>query len=216
VIQATKSRAVEQGARGACTRTGLAVSAYLDRSHYATGTSPDQEQVHRFCIKTTFDSAHLETIRSLRCESIIASALSLAKAKSGKNLGIGALYFIGLHATCRLLHDPQQGVDIVLRGSVVKNASSQHKTAGQCGICEERGYRQIVRAPRLLCSGRRALPHPPRAPAVGTGSKRSKACLSSVVRSPVSLQFFAQDSARVQSSTPASRSIIAACRYNGR
>ena len=37
--------------RNTCTRTGLAVSAYLDRRHYPTGTSPDAEQVRRLCIK---------------------------------------------------------------------------------------------------------------------------------------------------------------------
>jgi hypothetical protein len=37
--------------RNTCTRTGLAVSAYLDRRHYPTGTSPDSEQVRRLCLK---------------------------------------------------------------------------------------------------------------------------------------------------------------------
>ena len=37
--------------RNTCTRTGLAVSAYLDRKHYPTGTSPDPEQLRRLCLK---------------------------------------------------------------------------------------------------------------------------------------------------------------------
>jgi hypothetical protein len=46
--------------RNTCTRTGLAVSAYLDRRQYPTGTSPDPEHVRRLCLKQTFDFAHLE------------------------------------------------------------------------------------------------------------------------------------------------------------
>jgi len=37
--------------RNTCTRTGLAVSAHLDRRQYPTGTSPDPEHVRRLCIK---------------------------------------------------------------------------------------------------------------------------------------------------------------------
>jgi hypothetical protein len=37
--------------RNTCTRTGLTVSAYLDRRHYPTGTSPDPEQVRRLSLK---------------------------------------------------------------------------------------------------------------------------------------------------------------------
>ena len=37
--------------RHTCTRTGLTVSAYLDRGHYPTGTSPDPEQVRRLSLK---------------------------------------------------------------------------------------------------------------------------------------------------------------------
>jgi hypothetical protein len=37
--------------RNTCTRTGLTVSAYLDRKHYPTGTSPDPEQVRRLSLK---------------------------------------------------------------------------------------------------------------------------------------------------------------------
>ena len=37
--------------RNTCTRTGLTVSAYLDRRHYPTGTSPDPEHVRRLGIK---------------------------------------------------------------------------------------------------------------------------------------------------------------------
>jgi hypothetical protein len=37
--------------RHTCTRTGLAVSAFLDRRHYPTGTSPDPEQVRRLSLK---------------------------------------------------------------------------------------------------------------------------------------------------------------------
>jgi hypothetical protein len=37
--------------RNTCTRTGLAVSAYLDRRQYPTGTSPDSEQVRHLCLK---------------------------------------------------------------------------------------------------------------------------------------------------------------------
>ena len=33
--------------RNTCTRTGLAVSAYLDPRQYPTGTSPDPEHVRR-------------------------------------------------------------------------------------------------------------------------------------------------------------------------
>ena len=45
--------------RNTCTRTGLTVSAYLDRRHYPTGTSPDPEQAMIFA-STTFDSAGME------------------------------------------------------------------------------------------------------------------------------------------------------------
>ena len=37
--------------RNTCTRTGLTVSAYLDRTHYPTGTSPDPEQIRRLSLK---------------------------------------------------------------------------------------------------------------------------------------------------------------------
>src|SRR5438874_2691652 len=37
--------------RTTCTRTGLTVSAYLDRRHYPTGTSPDPEQIRRLSLK---------------------------------------------------------------------------------------------------------------------------------------------------------------------
>jgi DNA primase len=37
--------------RNTCTRTGLTVSAHLDRRQYPTGTSPDPEQVRRLCLK---------------------------------------------------------------------------------------------------------------------------------------------------------------------
>ena len=37
--------------RNTCTRTGLAVSAHLDRRQYPTGTSPDPEHVRRLRIK---------------------------------------------------------------------------------------------------------------------------------------------------------------------
>jgi Rhodopirellula transposase DDE domain len=37
--------------RNTSTRTGLTVSAYLDRRHYPTGTSPDLEQVRRLALK---------------------------------------------------------------------------------------------------------------------------------------------------------------------
>src|SRR6202161_3013052 len=37
--------------RNTCTRTGLTVSAYLDRKHYPTGTSPNPEQVRRLSLK---------------------------------------------------------------------------------------------------------------------------------------------------------------------
>ena len=37
--------------RHTCTRTGLTVSAYLDRRQYPTGTSPDPEQVRRLSLK---------------------------------------------------------------------------------------------------------------------------------------------------------------------
>jgi hypothetical protein len=37
--------------RNTCTRTGLTVSAYLDRKHYPTGTSPDPEQIRRLSLK---------------------------------------------------------------------------------------------------------------------------------------------------------------------
>jgi hypothetical protein len=37
--------------RNTCTRTGLTVSAYLDRRQYPTGASADPEQVRRLCLK---------------------------------------------------------------------------------------------------------------------------------------------------------------------
>jgi hypothetical protein len=37
--------------RNTCTRTGLTVSAYLDRRKYPTGTSPDSEQIRRLSLK---------------------------------------------------------------------------------------------------------------------------------------------------------------------
>jgi hypothetical protein len=37
--------------RNTCTRTGLTVSAYLDRRHYPIGISPDPEQIRRLSIK---------------------------------------------------------------------------------------------------------------------------------------------------------------------
>ena len=46
--------------RNTCTRTGLTVSAYLDRRQYPTGTSPDPEQRPPSFPQTTFDSASLE------------------------------------------------------------------------------------------------------------------------------------------------------------
>ena len=46
--------------RNTCTRTGLAVSAYLDRRQYPTGTSPDPEQVRRLCLKRHSTLARLE------------------------------------------------------------------------------------------------------------------------------------------------------------
>jgi hypothetical protein len=46
--------------RNTCTRTGLAVSAYLDRRNYPTGTAPDSEQVRSLCLKRHSISASLE------------------------------------------------------------------------------------------------------------------------------------------------------------
>ena len=37
--------------RNTCTRTGLTVSAYLDRKQYPTGTSPDPDQLRRLSLK---------------------------------------------------------------------------------------------------------------------------------------------------------------------
>jgi hypothetical protein len=37
--------------RNTSTRTGLVVSAYLDRRHYSTGTSPNRDQIRNLCIR---------------------------------------------------------------------------------------------------------------------------------------------------------------------